>query len=85
MGKISLPPLVWVGAPEGTQRLVLIMDDPDVPKTIRGDGIWNHWVLFNIPSSVTVFAENAKDFSGAIQGKNSGGKLGYTGPCLPDR
>jgi hypothetical protein len=61
------------------------MDDPDVPKNIREDGMWDHWVLFNIPPFVVGLSENAKDFSGAIQGKNSGGKLGYTGPCPPDR
>ena len=79
------PPLVWTGMPEKVQSLVLIMDDPDVPKNIRPDGMWNHWVLFNIPPSVIGLAENAKDFSGALQGKNSSGKLGYTGPCPPDR
>lgn len=79
------PPLVWAGIPGDAQSLVLIMDDPDVPKNIRTDGMWDHWVLFNIPTSVTDLSENAKDFSGAIHGKNSSGKLGYTGPCPPDR
>ncbi len=83
-GNIS-PPLIWTGVPEGTRSLVLIMDDPDVPKNIRADGMWDHWVLFNIPTSVVGLSENAQDFSGAVQGKNSGGKLGYTGPCPPDR
>jgi Raf kinase inhibitor-like YbhB/YbcL family protein len=83
-GENVSPPLVWSGIPEGAQSLVLIMDDPDVPKNIRADGMWDHWVLFNIPTSVASLSENAKDFSGALQGKNSGGKLGYTGPCPPD-
>jgi len=84
-GENVSPPLTWASVPEGTQSLVLIMDDPDVPKAIRADGMWDHWVLFNIPPSVVGLSENAKDFSGALQGKNSGGKLGYTGPCPPDR
>ena len=84
-GENVSPPLTWASVPEGTQSLVLIMDDPDVPKTIRADGMWDHWVLFNIPPSVVGLSENAKDFFGALQGKNSRGKLGYTGPCPPDR
>jgi Raf kinase inhibitor-like YbhB/YbcL family protein len=84
-GENISPPLVWTGVPVETQSLVLIMNDPDVPKNIRADGMWDHWVLFNIPTSVVGLSENAKDFSGAKRGKNSSGKLGYTGPCPPDR
>lgn len=36
------PPLVWAGIPGDAQSLVLIMDDPDVPKNIRTDGMWDH-------------------------------------------
>ncbi len=84
-GENVSPPLIWAGVPEGAQSLVLIMDDPDVSKNILASGMWDHWVLFNIPTTVVSLPENAKDFSGAIQGKNSGGTLGYTGPCPPDR
>jgi Raf kinase inhibitor-like YbhB/YbcL family protein len=83
-GNLS-PPLKWSEVPSGAVSLVLLMDDPDVPKNIRADGMWDHWVLFNIPASVVGLSENAKDFFGAKQGKNSSGKLGYTGPCPPDR
>lgn len=79
------PPLEWSGIPNGAVSLVLLMDDPDVPKNLRADGMWDHWVLFNIPTSMREISEGAHDFSGAIQGKNTGGKLGYTGPCPPDR
>ena len=79
------PPLNWAGIPAGTQSLALLVDDPDVPVALRADGMWDHWVLFNIPTSVSGLVENARDVPGAIQGKNTGGKLGYTGPCPPDR
>lgn len=79
------PPLEWSDIPSGTISLVLLMDDPDVPKNLRADGMWDHWVLYNIPPFVMGLSENAKDFSGAIQGVNTGGKIGYTGPCPPDR
>ncbi len=43
------PPLRIEGVPGGTKSLVLIMDDPDVPKSIRQDGMWDHWVVYDIP------------------------------------
>lgn len=79
------PPLEWSDIPEGAKALVLIMDDPDVPKTLRPDGMYDHWVLFNIPTSVVGLPENIQNVPGARQGKNTSGKLGYTGPCPPDR
>lgn len=80
------PPLEWSGVPEETQTFVLLCDDPDVPRTLRADGMYDHWVLFNIPSFVTGLPENIKTLpAGAIQGQNTGHKLGYTGPCPPDR
>ena len=79
------PPLEWSGVPQGTQTFVLLCDDPDVPRALRADGMYDHWVLFNIPAFVTGLPENMKTLpAGAIQGQNTGGKLGYTGPCPPD-
>ena len=79
------PPLEWSGVPEGTKSFVLIMDDPDVPKALRPDGMYDHWVLFNIPTNVLGLSENAKDIPGAVEGMNTSRKIGYTGPCPPDR
>ena len=82
---ISMP-LQWGDAPSGTQTFVLICEDPDVPLTIRADGMYDHWVLFNIPASVTGLPENMQSPPlEALQGKNTSQKLGYTGPCPPDR
>jgi len=76
------PALRWTGAPSGTQSYALVMDDPDAPA-----GVWVHWVVWNIPPSVTEFMENVpKDAElkdGTRQGKNSFGKTGYNGPCPP--
>jgi Raf kinase inhibitor-like YbhB/YbcL family protein len=80
------PPLKWEGAPSGTKTFVLICEDPDVPHTIRADGMYDHWVLFNIPPTTTSLPENMKSPpGGALQGVNTSKELGYTGPCPPDR
>ena len=44
-GQNLSPPLSWQDAPPGTKSFVLIVDDPDAP-----GGVWNHWILFDIPS-----------------------------------
>ena len=81
-GGIS-PPLKISGVPEGTKTLFLNMDDPDVPKSIRPDGLWNHWLVWDIPPETTEIPEGEEP-KGVI-GKNTGGKFGYGGPCPPDR
>ena len=77
------PPLLLEEAPKGTKSLVLIMDDPDVPKQLRADGMWDHWVVFNIPPSVREVKEG-KDPEG-VMGKGTNGKEAYLGPAPPDR
>lgn len=76
------PPLEIHDAPTNAKSLVLIMDDPDVPKQIRPDGIWDHWVVFNIDPRVKVFKEG---MSSGILGKNTSGENDYQGPCPPDK
>lgn len=79
-------PLQWNGAPEGTQSFAIICEDPDVPKYIRSDGMYDHWVLYDIPATVSHLPKNLKDLPfGTRQGMNTSKKLGYTGPCPPDR
>lgn len=70
------PPLAIAGIPEGTQTLVLIMDDPDAPV-----GTWDHWVEFNIPASTANIPEAVGMLGTA--GNNSWGRTGYGGPCPP--
>lgn len=71
------PPLQISGVPEGAKSLVLIMDDPDAPV-----GVWDHWLVFNIPPSVTEISENSTP-AGAVVGKNSWGRTNYGGPAPP--
>jgi Raf kinase inhibitor-like YbhB/YbcL family protein len=79
-GKNVSPPLAWSGAPAGTKSFVLICDDPDAPLVT-----WVHWVYYNIPASMTSIPEALSKIEnpapGGIQGKNSFGDFGYSGPC----
>jgi Raf kinase inhibitor-like YbhB/YbcL family protein len=70
------PPLSLEDVPEATKTFALIMDDPDAPM-----GIWNHWILFNIPSSIQKINEAEEPMG--LGGKNSWGRTGYGGPCPP--
>src|SRR3990167_2166549 len=73
------PSLSWDGTPANTKSFVLIVDDPDAPH-----GTWDHWILFNIPSSVHQLPENISTLpEGTREGKNSWDKTGYGGPCPP--
>lgn len=50
------------------------MDDPDAP-----GGTFDHWLVWNIPP-VKVISENSRP---GLEGTNSIGEIGYTGPCPP--
>ncbi len=79
-GKDMSPPLAWGQPPAGTASLVLIMDDPDAPV-----GTWDHWVVFNLPASLTGLQEGASTAmpAGAVTGRNSWKRSDYGGPCPP--
>ena len=78
------PPLSWQFVPGGTKSFVLIMDDPDAP-----GGTWDHWIVYNIPASITSLSEDAGASGGgnlpseAIHGTNSWNNTYYQGPCPP--
>lgn len=71
------PPLIFSGAPKSAKSLALIVDDPDAPM-----GIWNHWLIWNIPLKVKQIAENSFPKT-AERGLNSWNKRKYGGPCPP--
>jgi len=74
------PPLTISGVPEGAKSLALIVDDPDVPKEVLPAGVFDHWILFNIPPQT---AEIAAGMTVGTPGANGAGKLEYAAPCPP--
>lgn len=75
------PPLQWSDAPTGTKSFGLIMEDPDVPRNLRPDGLFVHWMVWNIPPTATLIAEHSEPMG--VAGLGTGGQLGYVGPCPP--
>jgi Raf kinase inhibitor-like YbhB/YbcL family protein len=85
-GEDISPMLEWSAVPEGTQSFALIVDDPDAPDPANPRMTWVHWVLYNIPATVSSLAEGVKDKDlppGTLQGLNDWKKTGYGGPCPP--
>ncbi len=79
------PAMVWRNPPPGTKSYALLVHDPDAPT--GGAGFW-HWVVINIPASVTGLPQGVgKDGAGLPQGAlqiaTDFGVPGYGGPCPP--
>lgn len=69
------PPLRWSHVPARARSLALEVDDPDAP-----GGVFVHWTLWNLaPTTRRVPA----GFAWRLQGRNSFGRVGYSGPCPP--
>lgn len=80
-GKNISPQLMWEGAPQKTQSFALIISDLDAP-----NGIFYHWILYNIPPNTHQLEEGIVKLPGTTQtGKNSFNKVQYDGPCPPKR
>lgn len=84
-GENLSPPLELESLAEGAKTIAVTMDDLDFPM-----GIFNHWVIWNIPALSTHIPEGiakgeiVSTLGNAIQGKSQyGGKHYYRGPLPP--
>jgi Raf kinase inhibitor-like YbhB/YbcL family protein len=81
-GKDMSPPLQWGQPPAGTKRIAIVVQDPTVDS---GSAV--HWLLYDLPGSWTGVpagvARSERLPSGARQGRNDFGSVGYRGPCPP--
>ncbi len=80
------PELAWTDIPSGARSLVLIVDDPDAPDPAAPKMTWVHWVLYNLPHTMTGLpkAVNPEDLpDGCKDALNDWKRTGYGGPCPP--
>ena len=62
------------------------MDDPDAPP-----GTWVHWIVYDLPATVTALAEGVAKTpdgpsgskQGLVWGVDTFSRVGYFGPCPP--
>jgi hypothetical protein len=78
-GQNVSPQLSWTGFPEQTRSFVVSCLDPDAP---TGSGFW-HWMVVNLPASVTELPTGAAPPVGAFSVRNDFGDHGYLGPAPP--
>jgi Raf kinase inhibitor-like YbhB/YbcL family protein len=71
------PDLSWTGTPDGTNALVLVVDDPDA-------GGFAHWLVLDMPPDRASLARGAGKAGGSPQqGTNDFGAAAWGGPCPP--
>jgi Raf kinase inhibitor-like YbhB/YbcL family protein len=72
-GDVS-PLITWTAPPAGTVEMALLMVDESAD--------YIHWAVAGIPPIAGQKPEGTP-FTGAIEGTNSFGNVGYQGPCPP--
>ncbi|NGX45143.1 MAG: putative lipoprotein LppC [Chlamydiae bacterium] len=77
------PPVEFHEVPKEAKSLVLIMEDPDVPREIRPDGLWVHWIVYNMDPTCQGIPEHSAP--PGHHGKGTNERTAYMGPAPPDR
>ena len=84
-GEDFSPSLRWDGVPANAIELAVVVDDPDA----SASSPLVHWVVYKIPGEDEGIPEGVppqpklEDPTGAAQGKNAFGSIGYRGPLPP--
>jgi Raf kinase inhibitor-like YbhB/YbcL family protein len=74
-GRDVSPPLRWSRVPSRARSLAVELEDPDAP-----GGVFVHWLLWNLsPRTRGIPVQVGR----RTQGRNSFGRIGYSGPCPP--
>ncbi|QSB13175.1 YbhB/YbcL family Raf kinase inhibitor-like protein [Natronosporangium hydrolyticum] len=78
-GQNISPHLSWTAFPEQARSFTVSCLDPDAP---TGSGFW-HWMVVNLPVSVTELATRAELPAGSFCVRNDFGDRDYGGPAPP--
>ena len=83
-GEDISPPLAWSGAPDGVASYALIVHDPGAAIGNGTDDVL-HWMLWNIPPTVTALHEHAPSMAQLPDGTRQISATGpyYRGPGPP--
>ncbi len=77
-GQSLSPQLSWNFHSKDVKSFVLIVDDPDAV-----GGMWNHWIVYDIPSTTTSINEGEIHPKGSKLALTTNGKKTYIAPCPP--
>jgi Raf kinase inhibitor-like YbhB/YbcL family protein len=77
-GEDVSPPLSWSNVPEGTEEIVILVQDHDAPQ-----GTFVHWIVAGI-DPITDGIDDGEVPGGAVGGTNDFGETDYRGPCPPE-
>ena len=76
-GRDVSPPLAWHAPPAGTVSFALVCEDPDAPDPAHPQRTFVHWVVYNLPSTLSSLPEGAGSTDAKIRGP--------VAKVLPDR